>query len=268
MLIRTIAILLCVCSFALGQNAKRLTIPHESSNRPADSPRSTWEAARDAFMASRFPSLFGLPPDTGRFTPLLDTTHINSSTATVHHLNFGSSANTIELAVSGSGETQVLDVESQGVPDWLSLIPARQKLILGKTATVRFTLAVKRTAPVNKETTISFLLQSAGQQWIKDIAVLVEPPKTFELFQNFPNPFNPTTVISYQLPMGSRVKLKVYNLLGQEITTLIDQEEPVGYHEATFDANRYSSGMYVYRMTALGPDGEHHVLQHRMLLLK
>lgn len=75
-------------------------------------------------------------------------------------------------------------------------------------------------------------------------------PTEFALLQNYPNPFNPSTTIKYNLPMGAHVTLKVYDVLGREVLTLIDQQAEGGYHSATLDASRLSSGVYFYRMQA------------------
>jgi hypothetical protein len=72
----------------------------------------------------------------------------------------------------------------------------------------------------------------------------------FALGQNYPNPFNPSTTISYQLPQESLVTLKVYDVLGNEMVTLINEEKPAGSYEAKFDASKLSSGVYVYRLQA------------------
>lgn len=73
---------------------------------------------------------------------------------------------------------------------------------------------------------------------------------TFQLHQNYPNPFNPSTVISYHLPMSSRVNLRVYDMLGREVAELVNEVQVSGSHEVTFDASSLSSGMYFYRIEA------------------
>jgi hypothetical protein len=77
-------------------------------------------------------------------------------------------------------------------------------------------------------------------------------PLRFQLHQNYPNPFNPTTVIDYQVPVTSRISLKVYNLLGQEVATLFEGIRRPGNYEATFDGNKLATGVYLYRLSANG----------------
>lgn len=73
-------------------------------------------------------------------------------------------------------------------------------------------------------------------------------PSTFKLEQNFPNPFNPTTTISYQLPAVSHVTLKIYDVLGSEVETLVDSKQNAGYYNVTFNGNRFASGLYFYQL--------------------
>jgi hypothetical protein len=79
-------------------------------------------------------------------------------------------------------------------------------------------------------------------------------PQAFALLQNYPNPFNPSTVISYQLPVNSQVTLKVYNLLGQEVATLVNAHQEAGSYTVSFNTNNgaliLSSGVYIYRLVA------------------
>ncbi len=74
--------------------------------------------------------------------------------------------------------------------------------------------------------------------------------RSFTLSQNFPNPFNPTTQINYTVPKNGFVTLKVYNVLGQEVTTLFSGQQTAGSHVATFNASKFASGVYFYRLQA------------------
>ncbi len=88
-------------------------------------------------------------------------------------------------------------------------------------------------------------------------------PSSFFVAQNYPNPFNPSTTITFGLPADNYVTVKVYNLLGQEITTLLAGQQRAGIHTLRFDASRLTSGMYLYRVQA-GAFSD----VRRMLLLK
>ena len=75
-------------------------------------------------------------------------------------------------------------------------------------------------------------------------------PEIYALAQNYPNPFNPSTTIHYQIPNAGHVMLKVYDMLGREVATLVNQEQEQGRYSAAFDASRLASGVYITRLTA------------------
>jgi hypothetical protein len=98
-------------------------------------------------------------------------------------------------------------------------------------------------------------------------------PELVQLEQNYPNPFNPTTTIEFSLPYASVVTLSVYNILGQEVSSLLlNQEMEYGEHEIEFDASLLPSGVYFYRLSADGIDemhsGENSVVVRKMILMK
>ena len=88
-------------------------------------------------------------------------------------------------------------------------------------------------------------------------------PESLVLQQNFPNPFNPSTAIKYSLPKAQMVTLKVYNVLGEQVTTLVNAHQTPGYYSVVLDGNRLASGIYFY---ILRTDNFSSV--HKMMLLK
>jgi len=80
--------------------------------------------------------------------------------------------------------------------------------------------------------------------------VNVTAPVQFELAQNYPNPFNPGTTIKFSIPQSSSVSLKIFNTLGQEVSTLINQNMESGVHIINFDATQLNSGIYFYTLEA------------------
>jgi hypothetical protein len=94
-------------------------------------------------------------------------------------------------------------------------------------------------------------------------------PKVFALHQNYPNPFNPSTVVQFDLPHAATVTLAVYNILGQEVATLINRQAMgAGYQKFTFDASAVPSGVYLYRIYAEETSDKVFVSVKKMILLK
>ncbi len=97
---------------------------------------------------------------------------------------------------------------------------------------------------------------------ITHVKQLLEPD-SYLLEQNYPNPFNPSTTIEYQIPQSGFVTLKIYNLLGQELKTLVHMQQNMGKHKVEFDASDLASGVYIYRLSVNG-----FLYSRKMILLK
>ena len=78
----------------------------------------------------------------------------------------------------------------------------------------------------------------------------VETPKQFSLSQNFPNPFNPNTIISFEIPVGTLVTINLFDVLGRQVKVLMNEIKEAGYYEINFDARELPSGTYVYKLSA------------------
>jgi hypothetical protein len=113
-----------------------------------------------------------------------------------------------------------------------------------------------------------FALGGIWRRLLSDMVTSVPPsvgeaPQVFSLAQNYPNPFNPSTTVRYALPSRALVVLSVYNTLGQQVTTLVNETQDPGYHDARFDGSNLASGVYFYRLQA----GDF-VATKRLLLLR
>lgn len=156
--------------------------------------------------------------------------------------------------------------ESQPTGREISNLPA------GHQQTVAFSLKAPDTQPRN----VGFELQNEEgltMGWVARVALpesatADQKNTTFEVHGNHPNPFNATTTISYNLPQTMDVRLTVFNILGQRITTLVDSRQEAGVQNVTWDASRVASGTYLYRVVARGADGQRFVSEQKMVLIK
>jgi hypothetical protein len=163
----------------------------------------------------------------------------SASSQTVYSVPANSKGNQVTLTIANESQyVSAQDVEVRAVEhsatvtfkpesQFLKMVPAE------KESDVTFTFDVGRNAQINGQDTLEFTIRDkTGLTWKKLVLVTYTAPKTFALEQNFPNPFNPTRTIYYQLPTASRVSIVVYDLLGREVKRLVDEAEEAGYHEA------------------------------------
>jgi hypothetical protein len=95
-------------------------------------------------------------------------------------------------------------------------------------------------------TLLNWCLQTAYENQIGIKEINSEIPDKFMLFQNYPNPFNPSTIIRFQIKDSRFVTLKIYDILGKEVATLVNEKLQPGVYEVPFSENRLSSGIYLY----------------------
>ena len=107
-------------------------------------------------------------------------------------------------------------------------------------------------------------IDTDGQfEYSPEVNVVIEVPTDYALEQNFPNPFNPSTTIKFSIPEAGMVKLTVYNLLGQEVKTLVDEQRQAGSYTELFNASGLNSGVYFYELRV-----NEFVITKKMQLLK
>ncbi|MDP2209159.1 MAG: T9SS type A sorting domain-containing protein [Bacteroidota bacterium] len=125
----------------------------------------------------------------------------------------------------------------------------------------------------NTQVISGFLADTLFRSTVVGVKQVDELPTVFLLRQNYPNPFNPSTVISWQLPVNSWVTLKVYNILGQEVATLVDEIKAAGKYDVQFDGSKLGSGVYFYRLitserSPKGQAGQGFISIKKLILIK
>ncbi len=197
-----------------------------------------------------------------------------NNSANIYYVPFLSQSNSIELSVENGSSSPIsnLSIEPSELPKWIHLSPNKHiisDLRNGEEKSVQFNFSVDKQAPVKKEQILSFnIVTIDGNRWRKEIKISVEQPKEFELYQNFPNPFNPTTTIGFQIPQDGKVKLNIFNLLGQEVATLIEDDLPAGYNEKIWNAKENASGVYIYQVSITNQSGYHAVDRKKVILIR
>jgi hypothetical protein len=125
----------------------------------------------------------------------------------------------------------------------------------------RYGITISEYCPINIKLPFRVDISSNDHYfWSDTFSIMVEPPtgiaddsqtipKNFALFQNYPNPFNPSTTFEFSLPHSAFATLKIYNILGEEITTIVSKKLAAGRHEYKWDASDMVSGLYLSRIT-------------------
>jgi hypothetical protein len=194
---------------------------------------------------------------------------------TVYAVPANSHGNQITLTVANASPRESamnVQVTIQKNPSAISFKKrsgAIKVLPAGREADVSFVFDVTREPRVGSLDTIHFMVkdQSGRLAQEKEIVLQYSGPLEYRLEQNFPNPFNPTTTIRYQLPKESKVSLLIYDILGREVCSLADEVKPPGFYEAVFEANALASGVYFCRMEAEATVGKQRYAQVTKLVM-
>lgn len=151
------------------------------------------------------------------------------------------------VLLNGDGPLLTIADSSQNTGTYLWMVPGTLATASGYKLSVR-SLADTTIGSVSAS---SFSIGSV----ILSLNAASRAPQVFALDQNYPNPFNPATEIRYALPQRAVVSLEVFNILGQQVATLVNETQETGYHEVRFDATNLASGLYFYRLRAHPSDG-------------
>jgi hypothetical protein len=203
---------------------------------------------------------------------------------TVYEIVPGSKNNLFELSLANNTKSnfQSVNVNVQEAPVWVEFSSNELSFNNIKTSekqTAQFYFNISDNAPIGEETIIKFrITDNTNRSWFKSYNIKVTPPKVFEVYQNYPNPFNPSTTIKYSIPQDAFVTIKVFNVLGEEVSVLVNKEMKTGIHEVVFDATNlssgfsagggYASGVYLYVVEAKGTSGTKYFDTKKMILLR
>jgi len=121
----------------------------------------------------------------------------------------------------------------------------------GKEEEAVFEFAVAYNIKASSADTIEFLITNGKSVYqTKQFVLKYTTPTEYKLEQNFPNPFNPATVIRYQLPAKTLATLKIFDVLGKEVAVLVNEENEAGFHQVEFNGSGLASGVYLYILQA------------------
>jgi len=189
---------------------------------------------------------------TGTYTNNGGTVINNGVLLPVEMTSFSAAAQTTSALLAWSTATEVnnygFEIERRAIP---SIVWAKVGFVAGNGTSntahnYSFTDAALATGSYAYR--LKQIDNNGAFKYSQEAQVTIETPRVFSLNQNFPNPFNPTTVISYQLPIAGYVSLKVYDMLGREVAILVNEQKPAGSYQAAFDAHLLPSGVYFYRL--------------------
>ncbi|HEX9833788.1 MAG TPA: T9SS type A sorting domain-containing protein [Mycobacterium sp.] len=202
---------------------------------------------------------------------------------------YASESNRIELEVVNSTESALEDVTVMldVTPAWLAFETASEtigQLPPGKVRAAIFTFDIDEKAPVGEVAELEFEVVAGAGEGVppspasparrddgrvetRTILIQAEAPTELTLRGNYPNPFNPTTKITYALPQDGNVEIEIFNAIGQRVARIVDQVQKAGYQEALWNAAGVPSGVYFYAVT-LDVERARQVKFGRMVVLK
>jgi len=139
-----------------------------------------------------------------------------------------------------------------------------ENITQGEETEIAFTFDVDYNIGNAEADTLEFMITDGNAIYLtKQFILQYSIPTEYKLEQNYPNPFNPSTSIRYQVSTISQVSIKGYDILGNEVTTLVNEQKEPGYYEIDFNAGSFASGVYIYRLQA-----NNYVSTKKMMVLK
>lgn len=191
-----------------------------------------------------------------------------------HPVSPASTNNVFELVVVNTTGKPLHQVQviAREIPAWLELdltTLSLNHIDPDEEVVARFHFDVDEQAPIDDLQRVQFSFLASGEVLAeRTFSLQVEAPKELVLHANYPNPFNPVTTLAYDLPQAAHVTIRVYNLLGQEVTTLVNEARPAGSHDVSWNAQGFATGLYIYVLSMRGADDQITQQRRTMMLVK
>ncbi len=219
--------------------------------------QGSWSVHTDSYHSPTHSFAYAPYPNNANYSLTL-TAPINAQSAPVCYLNFWN-----RVSLESGWDFGIVEVSSNNGTSWQQVISYTGNNLTWTQQSFDITSYVNAATQLK----IRFRLTSDGNTtnqgwWVDDIKLtnycmgtvgvpgFTNIPKTFGIAQNYPNPFNPSTVIKYQLPKTEFVSIKVFDLIGREVASLVNEQKEPGYYEAVFDGSNLASGLYFYKIEA------------------
>ena len=218
------------------------------------------QAGWGAFTSwNRFTTIIDTPVVAVLLSPNNSSIIVDTATSILFTWKSALYASAYELQIATDNQFNSVLLDSAGIPDTMFTYHPK-KLI----STFYWEVRASNIAGPGPWSAVMNVSVIAGINNIKNGI-----PVVYNLYQNYPNPFNPSTMIIFTLPFNSKVKIEVYNILGERVRELVNEQKSAGYYEVNFNTTGLSSGVYLYMIEAKSLDGKsEYVNTKKMMLLK
>jgi hypothetical protein len=208
---------------------------------------------------TKFTTVVDTPGVATLLTPNSSSTIIDTATSILFRWKSASFASTYEFQISSNKNFNTVISDTSGIKDTVFIYHPKNL-----TATFYWRVRGNNIAGTGSWSSVNSVSIISGIDKLKSGV-----PAAYALYQNYPNPFNPNTVIRFALPFSSNVKIEIYNILGEKVREILNEQKTAGYYEINFNTVGLASGVYLYLLQATSTDGRSQFRDvKKMMLLK
>jgi len=206
-----------------------------------------------------FKTIIDTPGTAMLLAPNNSSTIIDTATSILFSWKSASFASTYEFQISSNNNFSTIIADTAGIKDTVYIYHPKNL-----TATFYWRVRGNNIAGTGSWSSVNSVSIISGIDKLKSGV-----PLAYALYQNYPNPFNPSTVMRFALPFSSTVKIEIYNILGEKIREIVNEQRGAGYYELNFNSSGLASGVYLYLLQATSTDGKTNFRDtKKMVLLK